>query len=467
MKIYVYVFSKKHNSTAQPIGAGTEIEVRLKDGCSIIHPECRLTAGSWPEGANYLKCTIGGMVRYYFVDDVNYESYTDRWISCTLDYMGTWKTNIGASTQFIDRSSDLTIVEPLLTDPMVKAKNRVSKSFSEIPSNIYDLNGGYYVLGVLMDGIVNPLAIRGSVSYIALTFAQLQQFINEILTINSSIFSSYSPIQYIVSCVYIPFTIGAVVNCVNVPVTFGNYNASITYTGSTELLASNGVITKSAGGIVLPDHPDAAVYGDYLNFAPFTSHKIFAGPFGDFMLDPELLATNRSVLFNIITDITDGSSILRVQSGTGYIQMIRGHVGVNTPLAQIISNSLLGVAQIAVGAVGSVASMASGNIAGGLAGVAGSAISAVQNMIPKVTTQGLNGSMAELYTQKIGALSEFLRIEGDPIAYIGRPVNRSILISTLSAGAYVQCSNVKLELPCYFDEQEKVIDYMQTGFFYE
>lgn len=465
MKIYVYNFSKNNKSTAVPPTPGTEIEVTLKDGCSLLNPSFRIS--TWPQGANYIKASIAGVTRYYFVDDVNYESYSDRWITCSLDYLGTWKGMLEASEQFVERSSATAIINDRLTDPVVKAMNRVDKVYTDPGVNFYDLQNGVFVLGLLMDGITDFISRRGSVTYVAMTPAQLQGFINDILTINSSIFSSYSPIQYVVSCVYIPFSIGALTTASSVPVTFGNYQMNITYSFRNELQATNGVIEHGLGGLTLPAHPDTTDFGEYMNYAPFTSHMIFAGPFGDFEIDPESLNAARSLIFFTDIDVTDGSAVLVVQSGTT-IKKIRGCLGVRTALSQITSNPSLGIAQIVAGTFGSIASMAMGNIVGGAAGIIQGGISAVQNMIPKVTTQGLNGSMAELYAKRITATSEFLRIDGDPVAFVGRPVNKKITISTIASGSYVQCSNVKLTLVgAYREELMQVVNMMQEGFYYE
>ena len=465
MKIYVYNYSKNNKSTAVPLDTGTAIDVTLKEGCSVLNPAFRLT--SWPAGSNYVKATLEGVTRYYFVDDVNVESNADRWIQCSLDYLGTWKSMLEASAQFVERSSDVSIINNRLTDPVVKAMNRVDKSYTDPEVNIYDLQTGVFILGLLMDGITNPISRRGSVSYVAMTPAQLDGFITKILTINTSVFSSYAPIQYVVSCVYIPFSIGALTTAQDVPVTFGSYQTDITYNFRTELQSTNGVVRHGIGGLTLPDHPDTTDFGEYVNYAPFTSHKIFAGPFGDFEVDPESLNTQRSLLFFADVDVTDGSAILTVQSGVT-IKKIRGCLGVRTSLSQITSNPALGIAQIVAGTFGSIASMAMGNIVGGAAGIVQGGISAINNMIPKVTTQGLNGSMAELYSRRITATSEFLRINGDPIAFVGRPVNKTVTISTIASGSFVKCSNVKLTLiGAYQQELQRVVELMENGFFYE
>ena len=88
-----YSFSKRKNSTKQPTGSGDSYSVTLKSGTSIISPTLLLNIASRPS-YNYL--SFEG--RYYFVTDI-VSVRTDLWeISCTVDALATWKSEIGSTS---------------------------------------------------------------------------------------------------------------------------------------------------------------------------------------------------------------------------------------------------------------------------------------------------------------------------------------------------------------------------------
>lgn len=85
-----YSFSKRKNSTKQPTGSGDSYSVTLKSGTSLLSPTLLLNIASRPS-YNYL--SFEG--RYYFVTDI-VSVRNDLWeISCSVDALATWKTEIG------------------------------------------------------------------------------------------------------------------------------------------------------------------------------------------------------------------------------------------------------------------------------------------------------------------------------------------------------------------------------------
>lgn len=467
MKIYAFTFYKDKYSTKIPTGTGTAIDVRLKDGCSILSPRFRITSGSWPETANYIRATIAGRTRYYYVEDVDYETNNDRIVTCSYDYAAANRSIIFSTTQYVVRTSDATKYDPRVTDASLMTENRALKLEKATTGATFTLTGGVYILGVLMSGISNPVLVRGAVTYIAMTDAQLYAFINGILTITTAptIFSSYSPIQYVASCVYIPFSIGTLTSG-SESVTFGNYSMTLGYSYVTELRATNGLYKLTSQTIELPEHPDKSTFGDFVNVRPFSHYKMYAASFGDFDLDPELIVATNTIDTQITIDVTDGSAVLTVSSG-GKIMKQRGMLGVPTALAQIVSNPLLGVANVAMGAASSMASIAMGNVVGGVGSLVSAGLSAIENMIPRVTQKGMNGSIAEFNELKLNVVGEFYRICDNPVNYIGRPCYKVLTLSTLAAGSYVRCADVKIEVPGYSSEQDEVKRMLEHGIFLE
>ena len=91
-----YTFSKRKNSTKQPTGSGTSLNVNLKSGTSLLSPTFLLSLSSRPA---YDYISFEG--RYYFVTDI--VSVRDNlWeISATVDALGSHKAAIGSSPALI------------------------------------------------------------------------------------------------------------------------------------------------------------------------------------------------------------------------------------------------------------------------------------------------------------------------------------------------------------------------------
>lgn len=120
MKIYLYSFSKKRNSTAIPSGAGYEVDVQLKENCSVFHPSFILNHNA--ADFNYIRAVFpssGGSsdTYYYFVDDITFN--TDRIITanCSCDSLATMKSEIlgtRANIMYCADSPRDNIVDPRL-----------------------------------------------------------------------------------------------------------------------------------------------------------------------------------------------------------------------------------------------------------------------------------------------------------------------------------------------------------------
>lgn len=141
LSVYFANVSKRRNSTLQ--GTFTdEFTLVLKEATSIDRPTFIVHAATF----NYNVAKWDS--RYYFIDDVTSVG-NERWaVSCVLDVLATYKSEILASTQFVSYSShnssnwlpDTRI--PMLTETNV-AKNSVS--FAQFDQN----RTGFYVLTVV------------------------------------------------------------------------------------------------------------------------------------------------------------------------------------------------------------------------------------------------------------------------------------------------------------------------------
>ena len=89
-------FSKRNNETLQP-GGGQQIDVKLKDNCSIENPVFLLASGGGMPDYTY----AAAFGHYYFVTDIINVNASMAEIHCKQDAMATYKSEIGSTTAFI------------------------------------------------------------------------------------------------------------------------------------------------------------------------------------------------------------------------------------------------------------------------------------------------------------------------------------------------------------------------------
>ena len=91
----VYLLSKRHNSTLQPTGSGTTVDVTLKGGCDLLAPIFVLNMSSVSFNYVYFQG------RYYFVTGIK-SVRLDLWeVSCEVDVLATWKARVQAMSPYV------------------------------------------------------------------------------------------------------------------------------------------------------------------------------------------------------------------------------------------------------------------------------------------------------------------------------------------------------------------------------
>lgn len=92
----VYTLSKRHNSTLQPTGTGTVIDVYLKGGSDLLSPVFTLNSATIPT-FNYL--SFEG--RFYFVTGIRNVRDQLYEVSCQVDVLATYKAAIQATSAYV------------------------------------------------------------------------------------------------------------------------------------------------------------------------------------------------------------------------------------------------------------------------------------------------------------------------------------------------------------------------------
>lgn len=462
-------FAKKPNSTKRPSGAGTQITVRLKDNTSVLNPHFRL------KGYNFAHNYIKWGSRYYFVDDIISISENEAEYVCSTDVLATYKDDIGASSQYILRSSatfDGTVSDAFY--PMTALKDfQVS---SQANGFIFPFSGTF-IFGI--QGKSNSGSF-GSTTYYCMDVFNAQGLMDDIFNANNTEYDAASveaatglpekvyqsiinPQQYIVSCMYLPFEYETIGSKSTSDIMLGWYE----FSGEALIFdPSFDALPYVEHTFTLPKHPQNA-RGNYMNNAPFTEYVLSFMPFGEIPLPADLLVSATDIYCKCIVDVITGQGTLKVYSGTSasgqLIASSSAQIGV--PIA--VSG---GVYDTSIGGTVSKA------VKGGLVGAALGALSgtnffegitdgiAQSEQSPTISTSGSNGALDFLeYDCKL--YSRFTHVTADDNAQHGRPLCAVRTIQNIPG--FIMCLKPDLDFAASPTEKDMVVNFMEGGFYYE
>lgn len=460
---YFYRFNKKKNSTKRPDG-GTRISIELKAPTDIINPTIRLNYSGSPHGFNYLY--IPDFAKYYYVDSW-------RWMDglwecdCTEDFLATWKSEIGDSTQYILRSSYTYNVN--VGDSYYPTRGGTVNYYAAgVNPFARTFDGGCYVVGL----INSDSGGVGAVHYYVMSQFNFNRFLSALMTdidwldISTEEISAglqkglINPFQYVASCLWLPVQAGTSGSKVS-NLRYGWWTLS---QQSAAPLAQDSAVYKSVE-FALPKHPQAGERGKWLNNAPYTTYTLYMQPFGGIPIDTTMVYDQTTVTAGIYIDPITGNAVCRVTSGGATLTEVSGQVGVPIQLSQMATD-YAGATKTAANTIGGViGNIMSGNIGGLIAnGVSGVIDTTTQARIPQMQTSGANGS--KLYsslTPHIMAQCSLVVPENN--AHWGRPLCDNRKISDIPG--FVMCADPDISFSGTSIEQDGVRQYLTNGIYYE
>lgn len=473
MNIEFFTFSKKTNSTAIPTtGSGTTYtNCTLKDETSIINPVVIITAAGIPvptAGPSILNYAhISKFQRFYYVNDWKYANGVwEAYLS--VDVMGTYKSSIGALSCYIERCSytyDGNVVDnlyPTKTDFDIQSVSVATPWYMVAPS------GGCYVIGCISDTSTGAPNTLGAVSYYACTRAQLialLQFmfsadiynIDSISDITEGLYKAmFDPFQYVVSCMWFPET----------PQAFGSNSTTIKFgywDTNIAALAMDVITSTHTASCVIPDHPQAATRGNYLNFGPYTTLNLYIPPFGVIPIDTSHRDIGNYLDSEIRVDHITGEATIRVnispnQTTHSYINYITEKTamfGVPIQLAQLGNQFISGgLDSSLLSTLREVATAVLGTTVG----------SSMNSGTPTVSTSGSNGSFLSVTNQSRLIVQHALLVDENNTIF-GRPLMANATISSIPG--YIKVINAPIAIAGTQTESDSIKATMENGFFYE
>lgn len=314
-----YNFSKRENSTARPSVSGTDYNVVLKDVCSVISPRFELQVSAMPQ-FNYCYCAnFAG--RYYFVKEWRWEK--PFWVAyCEEDVLGTWRTSIGNSTQYVLRSShswDMNVVDKSYPAKIGVRYAETSVALSSEWVTSPNLSRGWFVIGVINGE--NSSGSYGGVSYYALQYTQMRNLLaymfddaeawENIEDLSGALAKPFlDPMQYITTCMWFPVhfnTAGVGAE----PIRFGFWQATSDITGYPIGGGNTAMWDSTLLTIPRPSRSDSNIRGNWLYLEPFAHYKLVCFPWGAFDIPGNLVSQN-GIRLRVLIDFISGIGTLLV-----------------------------------------------------------------------------------------------------------------------------------------------------------
>lgn len=456
---------KRVNSTLRSSG-GRDYSIILKDGCSMLSPEIqlKLDQSENPTGFNY--CYIPEFSRYYFISDWYWDNRC--WNArLKVDTLASWKNEIGSYSAYILRSASaydgdvMDMYYPALAE-VTETKNPATQD----PAWTRNLGNGTFVIGVMGKSSGQN---GGAITYYKMSTSAMSTLCNYLL--DDANYSSitdisadllkciFNPLQYIVSCMWFPFSLDGTNSSSVSSIDIGWWNVSgLSGAG----VITNPVYTRNIAFNV-PKHPQQ-IRGNYLNMPPFSSYIINAGPWGVIPLN-NISALDESAINAYITvDLYTGSGRFSIltKDVLAYSEDHVAQIGVPIQLGQNVLNQGA-IVDTAGGAANAIQSAISGNLSGLLGGGVNTIMSAAEVSQSVPSTLGSNGSFA--FNNLFCLIGRFLKVASEDLASRGRPLCAVRTLSTLSG--YIQCADADPAIDCTNQELEEIVGYLNNGFYYE
>ena len=476
-----YSFGKKPNSTARPPASntGVPVQIELKAPTDIMNPEIMISAATGittPYQWNY--CFIPQFNRYYFVSNWTWTAAI--WTaSMHVDVLATYKAEIATSSQYVLRSASE--FDGYIEDTEYPTKNVYTLYQDSITTNrnmTYQYQNGTFIVG-----IISREATFGSVAYYMMSgtaFGTLRNkmfsdisWAGSVTDVSADLLKTMvNPYDYIVSVKWFPIPMSYLMSFIAgtavTQISIGYWvldNLSGVYrwaNNALPVIQFNFTAEASKFG----NHPQIA-RGAYLNFNNYSDYTMNIAPYGTIKIPSSLRIAGFTARENI--DLITGKSCLKFYMGAfddeSSICMltVETELAVNIQIAQVRSDALLNAGSSLAEAVIDKF-MPDGKIKNIASGITG----AVREQTVTVKTGGTNGGFESLI--QFGGFNATLscvyqHVTDEYNTHLGRPLCKTRTINALSG--YIVCADAEISIVGTDREAEQIVNYMNTGFYYE
>lgn len=465
--IYTGTVKKRVNSTLQPT-LSTSYNVLLKNGCSIDNPVFYLSASGFSD--NYVKWND----RYYYVTDITYETNTRTAVSCTLDVLATYKSDILASTQFVSYSS--VSGGTWLPDTRIPLKVQPTVSRSSAAATFFGGNGAYIfsfvgsngcrlvslTAGMLndllselqnwSDGLDNDFMSGADFTTIETSLQSLSNVMSRSGAIGNAWENAPSCIR---SCIWIPFNVAAAQDGSPITIWLGNFETTV-----VAPKMSSAPVTGSITISIPWQHSDwrRVTCEDIYLYIPLV---------GTINIPSENIAHVTALTIKYAYTVTDGVITFEVIAGTEVIGTYGASCCASIPIG---INQQNGANQIINSVASGLQKMSSASIIGVAAGVAGMSYDVMDKAMSRNLTcvGGIGGGAGSGLDQTIyctSVLHDTTIAPADMTATMGVPTMKPLTLS--SCTGYCQCANAHVAVDSEYSVIERIDAFLNTGFYIE
>lgn len=462
-------FSKREDETLRPSGTGTQINVALKEPCSILRPSFILS-GNIPN-LNYIR--VDEWDRYYFASEQTKLTNGTYRLDCVYDPLASYKSQIGGYKAFIEFATSST--NKRIYDP----RNKPTGALTVTPTTLSFTSNKFSETGCYIIGVLNSKTngTGGAACYYAMTEAQILTLGVELYdsAIDTQIENQWFQVQQsIVSLIWVPIDYTTLL-----PGTTEHL-----YIGKKEMIAegkklTTRVLTMTTGATSI----DYASYSGgagadmtYLENAPFTTGEMYLPFVGIVPINVEECAYTKNMSIEATIDLLTGDIVYQIKYGVATSQSFSGNIATKMPVTGN-SYDAIGVASgtLAVigGAAAAVIAIASEGgavplMAAGGSMLAGAASAAKSTQIHTM----INGSNSSAIGAHLGLTPWVAIIQQtptmtdieEPKAIHGLPYYKTDTIGNLSG--FVKCSGASVRIPGFKEEKDAVNSYLNKGFYY-
>lgn len=451
-------FSKRRNSTKQPTG-GTTYDVKLKAGCSVEQPVFLIDGIAL--SVNYAQWNGA----YYFVDDIILGNNNIYELHCSIDVLATYKSAIGASTQFVERSSNT--YDSMVPDHMLSASQEIRATHTNETIASRWTTPGIYV--------IRTFSRRGVRYYAYTSLDDIQGILNNteygisdnnlaalVQTIGNNLFDVSA---YVSNVMWLPISLSDISHETQ-QVAVGFWVLS----NFTAERVTSKQVTKS-GTLNMPAN-------DYSDFRKcddrYSRYNIYLPGVG--VINMPAIYADKEIQYISCFDISTGNVTYKLysvaaQNTQGLIGSFSGQLGVEIPY----STSRIDVGSIAQTLLsppgGALGSVMGGGMAGAIMSGVGWAVNTAFDVTkatlePMTSINSICGNMSNIINNPGIRVSvtnfetkEYLTPEA------GRPLFEHRQISSIPG--FIKCSMPSLDSIAIGSEKDAINNYMSAGFFYE
>ena len=466
MKIELYNFAKKKNSTARP----DPQTAKLADGDfqakqDICNPIIRLiTTEGKIGGYNYAFIHELGD-RYYFVNKIVSVAEEVSDIYLEVDPLATYKNVLLEQTFYVSRSSsdyDTRVIDR--NYPAIAGNGQFSQTVvdwlvaPETENHVYSIGiiGGKGTTGITY-GLIAEQYLRQLMTFMFTADNFSAEISDEVVK------TFFNPSQYIVGCNYIPFNYSYYGQHSAQNIKLGWFDTSISYS-----VPQYPVLVLPSVDVGIP-YPITDDLTDFRNFSPYSTYRLLLPFVGYVPINADLLIGNNTLTVSGVVDIATGQGMIRVIGKEQNIVITELSANMLPPIA--IAQSHVNYSLTAgIGALLSAGAQSwnyltdkGADFAGKMKSV-GDGLMATENQVSSIGTQGNLGQM--IFNRKIVFQAFRKSLVRRDISDFGAPLMAPRQLKNLSGYCEVISAHFQSGR-ALVPELDAVNSYLEGGFYIE